>query len=109
MHGVIKNPELQERIKERMKEENLTFEEYLKRYLKDDSIDPDFELLQKFREIENVLIRRYAKDETQKKKLTLLLEYFWSFGILAAKNKYDIDRLLYDIEADADCGTYKKR
>jgi hypothetical protein len=97
MHGVIRKPELQERIKKKMREEDLTFEEYLEKYVKD-SDDPDFDLHQKYREIENIIIRRYRKDGSR--KFEILMEYFWSIIILSAKGKYDIDKLLLELDRD---------
>lgn len=108
MHGVIKNPRLQERIKKKMAEEDLTFEEYIEKYLKD-SVDLDHDLYMKYCEIEDALIRRYKKGDTHQKQLRLLMEYFWSFTILSAKEKYDLDKLLHDLDADFEYETYKKR
>ncbi len=107
MHGVIKKPELQERIKKKMKDEDLTFEQYLEKYLKDYT-DPDFDLYKKYEEIESALILRYRKDDPHH-KLRILMELFWSFIILSAKGKYDLDKLLHDVDADFQHGTYKKR
>lgn len=103
MHGVIRDQELQDIIKTRQKLENLTFEELIEKYLTfpenaSDRIHHDYV------EIESLLVKVYGK-----KKLQILMELLWILIINCARDNYDIEKLLHNINADIELGTYKKR
>ena len=103
MHGIIKDPQLQEQIRKVMEERNCTFEQLVKREI-NFSKDPDNDIHLQYQEIESSIFRRYKKQN-----LVVLMELFWDYTLNAAKGKYDLDKLLNDITADIDIGTYKNR
>ncbi len=103
MHGVIRDPELQERIKERQKLENISFEELINRYLTFPEDAQDF-LSKEHATFTELVIKVY-----QKPKLRELMTALWILVIKSAKGEYDIDRILHNVKADIELGTYKKR
>jgi hypothetical protein len=103
MHGVIKNQEMQERIRDRMKIDNLTFEELLEKYLTYPEEAGDT-IHKNYREVEELVVKIYGK-----KRLRELMEVFWILVINSAKGNFDIDLIIHNIDSDIRLGTYKKR
>jgi hypothetical protein len=103
MHGVIKDQEMQERIKERMKIDNLTFEELLDKYLTYPEEASDT-IHKNYKEVEDLIFKIYGK-----KSLKELMEVFWFMIINCAKGNYDINQIIQNMNADIKIGTYKKK
>lgn len=103
MHGVIKNQEMQERVKERMKIDNLTFEELLEKYLTYPEEAGDT-IYRNYREVEDLIVKIYGK-----KSLRELMEVFWVLIINCAKGNFDINLIIHNMNSDIQLGTYKKR
>ncbi len=103
MHGVISDPDLQERIRERQNYEGISFEELLQKYLTFPEDASDL-LGKQYWSVAELVIKVYKKP-----KLRKLLEYIWVLIIKSAKGEYDIDRILHNLSSDFELGTYKKR
>ncbi|HWQ96306.1 MAG TPA: hypothetical protein VN368_02925 [Candidatus Methylomirabilis sp.] len=103
MHGVIKNKEMQERIKDRMKFDNLTFEELLEKYLTypEDACDA---VHKNYRDVEDLIVKIYGKNSLKE-----LMEVFWNVIINCAKGNFDINLVIHNMKSDIQLGTYKKK
>ncbi len=104
MHGVIKDPELKEKIKKVMKDEGITFEQLIKKYFEFPDDADAFIYREYYSEFEKAILRKYKNP-----KLKDLMEECYFLIMKSAKDEYDASRLLYDIKADNEYGTYKKR
>lgn len=100
---MIRDPWLQERIKERIRLENVTFEELLERYLTFPEDADDF-VSKSYTEVVNLVVKVY-----QRPKLRELMSVLWVLIMKCAKNEYDIDRILHNLKSDIELGIYKKR
>ncbi|MGZ8509243.1 MAG: hypothetical protein ACXWV6_04325 [Chitinophagaceae bacterium] len=108
-HIFLSNNDLIEKL-ERVKHiEKISFDEVLEKYLK----LPESEdiIHDEFIDVEKLIVQAYGKkdQEFKQQKLRILMELFWVLIIQSAKGNFDIEKLLRDIYADFEVGTYKKR
>jgi hypothetical protein len=108
-HIFLSDKDLIEKL-ERIKQiENITFNEVFEKYL---TLPESEDIIhEEYIEVEKLIVRAYGKKNQgfQEQKLRILMELFWVMIVLAAKEKYDIDKLLHDVNSDFELGTYKKR
>jgi hypothetical protein len=89
--------------------ENITFDEVFEKYL---TLPESDDIIHKeYIKVEKLMVLAYGKKDQvfNDQRLRILMEYFWSMAILAAKGNYDIDKLLLDIDADFTHEIYKKK
>ena len=103
MHGVISDPEMQQRVKARMKAERITFEQLLEKHLIFPEEACDF-IHKDYVKIGNTLAEAYDKPGIKP-----LMEFLWVLIIYCAKDNYNIGKVDFNIRGDINLGTFKKR
>jgi seryl-tRNA synthetase len=103
MHGVIRSREIQERIRERMKLEDITFEEMINKYLTfPDEVDDS--LQKQYTDVENMIVTVYGQP-----RLRTLMDIFWLFIHRCANGDYDIEKIIHNLKSEIQLHRYEKK